>query len=73
MFDVCTYQIEVRGQVEEKELNAMSPLQIACVRVGPAVTLLVVRTDQSGLVGLIRHLHGWGYALLSVTREGIER
>jgi hypothetical protein len=29
-------------------------------------TLLTVRTDQSGMIGLIRHLHGLGLMLLSV-------
>jgi hypothetical protein len=31
--------------------------------------LFSVRTDQSGLIGLIRHLHGRGFVLLSVACE----
>lgn len=64
------YQIEVQGQVEEREINAMSPLQINDVCIGQAVTVLVVHTDQSGMVGLIRHLHRRGYIFLSIAQKG---
>ena len=66
---ICTYQIEVRGQVNENDLNAMSPLQMTVVRVDTASMLFTVCTDQSGLIGLIRHLHGRGFVLLSVNCE----
>lgn len=69
MHDICTHHIEVRGQVDESAFNATSPLQITVVRVHPAATLFTIRTDQSGLIGLIRHLHGRGFVLLSVTCE----
>ena len=99
MDDICTYQIEVRGQVDENDLNGMSPLQMtvvhsqdpkglhrayACIdpcqdqNLGPSKllekplgssTLVAVCTDQSGLIGLMRHLHGRGLVLLSVHRE----
>jgi hypothetical protein len=69
MHDICTYQIEVRGQVDEKAFNASSPLQMTVVRVDTAATLFTIRADQSGLIGLIRHLHGRGFVLLSVYRE----
>ena len=70
MQDICTYQIEVCGQVDESAFNATSPLQMTVVRMNPATTLLATCTDQSGLIGLIRHLHGHGFVLLSVTCEG---
>jgi hypothetical protein len=75
MDDICTYQIEVRGQVNENDLNAMSPLQMTVVRVDAdeehpyASMLFTVCTDQSGLIGLLRHLHGRGFVLLSVNCE----
>jgi hypothetical protein len=67
--DLCIYQIELRGQLNEQELNAKAPFQMTIVRVNNASTLSAVYTDQSGLIGLIRHLHGKGYVLLSLTRE----
>jgi hypothetical protein len=64
-----TYRIEVQGQVDENAFNATSPLQMTVVRRDTATTLFTVCTDQSGLIGLIRHLHGHGFVLLSVTCE----
>jgi hypothetical protein len=99
MDELCTYRIEVQGQVNESDLNAMSPLQMtvvhgqdpkglhqvhACIdpcqdqNLDPSKlltkplgssTLVTVRTDQSGLIGLMRHLHGRGLVFLSVYRE----
>ena len=69
MDKVCTYQIAVRNGVDEKVCNATSPMQFIVVRVDPLVTLLSVCADQSGLIGLLRHLHQQGYLLLSVKRE----
>ena len=69
MDELCTYRIEVRGQADEYDLNAISPLQMTVVRVDTIATLFTVCTDQSGLVGLMRHLHGRGLVLLSVRRE----
>jgi hypothetical protein len=68
MNDVCTYLIQLRGQVDEGEINARSPLQMTVVRADPDATLLTVGTDQSGLIGLMRHLHGLGFVLLAVSR-----
>ena len=69
MHDICTYHIQVRGQVEENIFNATSPLQIMVVQTDAAVTLFTVSADQSGLIGLIRHLHRQGFVILSVHRE----
>lgn len=70
MHDTCIYQIQVRGQVDVNDLGAGSPLQITEVRDDRAATRFTVYADQSGLVGLMRHLHGRGFVLLSVQREG---
>jgi hypothetical protein len=69
MQEICTYHIQVRGWVDDKELNKMSPLEIKVVQSNAAASLFQTRTDQSGLVGLIRHLHGQGFVLLSVIRK----
>jgi len=69
MHKFCTYQIEVRGQVDGKDLNAMSPVQVTVVRADATSTLFTICADQSGLVGLMRHLHGRGVVLLSLQRE----
>lgn len=69
MQDICIYRIEVQGQVDENDLNAMGPLQVRVVQTDTTTTVFTVYADQSGLVGLLRHLHGRGLILLSVYRE----
>ena len=69
MHDTCIYHIKVRGQVEENLFNAATPLQITVVQVDSATTLFTTSADQSGLIGLIRHLHQQGFVILSLYRE----
>ncbi len=68
IFDPCTYRIRLRGPVEANELNALVPIQVRIVRKSQAATLISAHTDQSGLVGLLRCLHGLGYVILSIAR-----
>lgn len=58
MNDAGFYSIRIHGQVDEDEINAMSPLQMTVEQIDAATTQLTVWTDQSGLVGLMRHLPG---------------
>ena len=69
MDELCTYHIQLHGRVDEDEINTMSPLQMTVTEIDTASTLLTVHTDQSGLIGLMRHLHGLGFVFLSVQRE----
>ena len=69
MDELCTYHIQLHGRVDEDEMNAMSPAQMTVIRTDAAATLLAVSTDQSGLIGLMRHLHGLGFVFLSMKRE----
>jgi hypothetical protein len=69
MGDVCIYRIEVSDLVDEYAFNAMSPQQIKVVQAEKEITLFTIHTDQSGLIGLLRQLHGQGVTLLSITRN----
>lgn len=69
MDDICRYLIQLRGQVDEGEINALGPFYMTVVRGDPSATQFCVSTDQSGLIGLMRHLHGLGFILLSITRD----
>ena len=69
MNDIRTYLIQLRGQVNESDLDAMSPIQMTVIRADTASTLFTICTDQSGLIGLLRHLHGRGFVLLAVNCE----
>ena len=69
MDDVCTYHIEVRGQADARELDAMSPVEMTVVKVDAASTQLTIWADQAGLIGLMRHLHNRGFVFLAMLRE----
>jgi hypothetical protein len=73
MDDICTYHIELQGQLDERDLSLTGPLSLAFLRQGPSSTLVTVRADQSGLIGLLRHLHGRGLVLLSVSTSRRDR
>jgi hypothetical protein len=68
MDDLYSYHIRIAGQASEADINAASPLRLS-VEQSSTATLLTVRTDQSGLIGLIRHLHGLGFVLLLIERH----
>ncbi len=65
----CVYYIQLRGQVDEEEVNEMSPLLLQREGGDTAVTQFSIASDQSGLIGLMRYLHGLGFVFLSLTRE----
>jgi len=67
--DTCTYFIHLRGQVAADEINTRSPLLLTQIGTDPASTCLTATTDQAGLIGLLRHLHGAGFVILSVNRS----
>ena len=69
MDESCRYQIKVGNGVDEGALNLASPLQVRVVRAERGATVLVTRTDQAGLIGLLRYLHQQVYVLLSAIRE----
>jgi hypothetical protein len=69
MKDTSTYQIDLQNHIEEHELNATSPIHVRVIHVDQSLTRLAVHTDQSGLIGLIRHLHARGLVLLSIHRD----
>ncbi len=72
MLNPNIYYIEIQDRMDEKLFNATSPLQMTVVKRSTDSTLLAASADQSGLIGLLRHLHQQGYVLLSVRRETID-
>jgi len=69
MQESSNYYIKVLGAMDENAFNASSPLCVKVARTGAEDTLLVVHADQSGCVGLIRHLHQQGFVILSLSRK----
>ena len=64
------YVVKVQGRVDPDLVDWFGPLEIATVETEAGVTTTLSRfvTDQAGLMGLVRALHGLGVTLLSVER-----
>ena len=68
-FDPAThYRIELQGQVDVEWLQGFdSSAKVNLVETcQPCVTLLDIHTDQAGMVGLVRRLHGLGLTILKL-------
>ena len=63
---ICTYLIQLRGQVDEDEINAISPLPLNMEWSDTTATLFTASTDQSGLIRLMRRLHKRGFVFLAL-------
>lgn len=72
MDDLACYKIVVRDWVSETELNRLSPVQITVAQGDPAATHLSVHTDQSGIIGLMRHLHALGFVIVAMNRLEVD-
>jgi len=70
IFDPTThYQIELKGRINEQWLQSFSSsLEIIAddSRHEEDITILIVYTDQSGVIGLLRSLHGLGMTILQL-------
>lgn len=69
MQEICNYKIVVQDTVNDETFNATSPLQVTVIKTEASITLFEVATDQSGLIGLIRHLHRQGFVIKSINRQ----
>jgi hypothetical protein len=63
------YEITVRGKIDVSWLTGLSEVAVQTeiiARGSYQSTLFKIVTDQAGVVGLIRRLHGLGVVLVSV-------
>lgn len=65
----ATYRLEVAGPVSADEINSHGPCAVVEADQGATSAVLLVRTDQAGLIGLLRYLSTAGLALVSLTRQ----
>ncbi len=72
MATTSRYEITIRGQVRAGDVNTGSPVQMDILDGGADRTRIAVQSDQAGMIGAIRHLHGLGMVLLSVLWAPIE-
>jgi hypothetical protein len=67
IFDPAThYRIEVQGRVDVEWLQSFdssAEIIVDATRQMEDITMLDLHTDQSGIVGLVRRLHGLGITI----------
>ena len=67
IFDPAThYRIEIRGQVDMEWLQSFggsTEIAVDEAKQSNDVTVLDLNTDQAGIVGLLRRLHGLGITI----------
>lgn len=66
--DVQVYQLRLREPLEERFLASYCPPGTTLVQEGDTTLLSNIETDQSGIMGLIRHLHNLGCTILELQR-----
>ena len=70
LFDPAThYRIEVQSRVDVEWLqrfDSSAEISVDATRQMQDITVFDVHTDQSGIVGLVRRLHGLGITLLQL-------
>jgi hypothetical protein len=70
IFDPAThYRIEMQGQVDVKWLkrfDSSAEIIVDKSKITENTIVLDVNTDQAGIVGLVRRLHGLGITILQV-------
>ena len=75
IFDPATqYRIELRGRVDVEWLQSFdrsSEISADDIKHTEDITVLIVHTDQSGIIGLLRSLHGLGMTIqqLQISQE----
>nr|WP_044200851.1 hypothetical protein [Oscillochloris trichoides] len=60
---IHNYRIEVLGRLDADFLAACCPPETRMVLGDTVTTLSHLRTDQAGIIGIIRHLHNCGCVL----------
>lgn len=60
------YHITLRGQIDVEDLNCSSPHHMTPWQAQTEATVFILIADQSGLLGLIRHLHNMGLEIASI-------
>jgi len=66
---ILTYTLTLHGELEANFASTFCPPETMFVRGGKTLRLANLRLDQSGLIGLLRHLHNIGCVILALESE----
>ena len=63
------YTLTVHGELDADFASTFCPPETTFVRDEKTLRLANLRLDQSGLIGLLRQLHTFGYVIISLESE----
>jgi hypothetical protein len=67
--DICSYTLQFSGTLDDDFLASFCPAGTTLTFHADITTLANLRTDQSGIIGIIRRLHNLGCILLALETE----
>lgn len=67
--DRRVYRITLRGQIDEEFVEAYCPAGTVFSCAGETAVLANIHADQSGIVGLTRHLHNLGCIIVALDSQ----
>ena len=67
--DQRVYRIALRGQIDAEFVEAYCPVGTVLTRAGETAVLANIHADQSGIVGLTRHLHNLGCTIVALDSQ----
>ncbi len=69
--DISSYTLKLSGTLDDDFVISFCPSETIVLRENETTSLSNIRTDQSGIIGLIRNLHNLGCVILSLNSESI--
>ena len=69
--DLRSYTLKLSGTLDDDFITSFCPSKTTVLCENGTTSLSNIRTDQSGILGLIRHLHNLGCVILSLNSESI--
>ena len=66
---IRTYTLTLHGELDADFASAFCPSETTFVCDGKISRLANLHLDQSGLIGLLRHLHNFGCVILTLESE----
>ena len=64
-----TYRLRIRGELDKDFVSSFCPKGTTMVHTGGVTVLDEIDTDQSGIIGLVRHVHNLGCVILGLERR----
>ena len=69
--DLRCYMLKLKGTLDDDFVTSFCPAETIVLHEDGTISLSNISTDQSGIIGLIRHLHNLGCTIMSLNSQSI--